>query len=1157
AVSIDGVLVRSSDALPRAHKTLSYLQSQRIPFILLTNGGGKHESIRVADLSSKLGLDIDISMFVQSHTPFADMDQYKDKTVMVVGGEADDCRKVAEAYGFKTVVTPADVLVSCPEIWPFSQHLLSYYSDFARPLPAPIDPSSPSTSLRIDAVFVYNDPRDWGLDAQIIKDVLLSTHGILGTLSSKNGDKSLPNNGYQQDGQPVLFFSNPDLLWAAKYSLPRLGQGGFREALEGIWAAITGGPVNGVYLHKTVMGKPYKPTYEFAEKRLLSHRRDLIGGAGDHLGHLKSVYMVGDNPASDIAGGNNYESPYGTDWKSVLVETGVFVKGTTPAYLPRKIVSKIHWNSETSTPDSQPPPQLSDTSLSRQDTLFPVAGLALAPSSLLFSTHYLSATSSLQSYTFLSATVLDVILQTRFSALEFRNSRRAPAVAHTISGRLPVGTPTTGDNTSHCHIRVVPRADNEPSQLYDSDSSALTPVFRSLSLLCPATTMSKRTPASQDLPIDSLAQARSFADMARRVGIDITDGENESLVQTSASAAGMIKLQPHRAREHKAWQPARNNDLGKPPVSGRGGGKIGSAADAIPCFQPHSSITTPSHLAPTQQHPVQGYDAGWSVASSTLGQRANYENPSEGSDDNKNGVATVEPAIGGWYTELFGKLPDPIHLHEHLGEFDGQVQFIGHPNRDISAHQWSLASFQWETIGRYTQVRGRIEGPLASDQPKKYANSHSALGHFKVVAENRERFVVDNGRPCQTAVAITLPTLPEVVRNTKPASILEPSTGGISPVPFGAKVRRELLNDPFLADTRPFEVVDPSHSLSESQIAVMKGSLDLEYEFPIKPAAFSRPSENADEDIATRGRYMQREELTTSQHRTSAPGLRPHLTLRDVSFGEEASSRRAPQGIRSLVSVCKKRPTYPDPPAQDHNDIPRYGAFQATARSLFPTNGLTVANPHRGSSRPDITTMGCRNQRSQEVNLVTNNEGIRNAKVAKTAMLRFSDPDGIRQGQEHEIANGLSQQAPTSQKFKGPFFTGSKPTANDPTVSLSTHISEEEKLITWFHDGHRPARQREHAMTLVSAEIAGGKSQWGSAINDSVRATHKSDFKNTAPFVRLYEGLSEYMEEYHKGGGGSYFSRAWRAASSQMRDFDADGNSSYFIDATETSSRHR
>jgi ribonucleotide monophosphatase NagD (HAD superfamily) len=138
-----------------------------------------------------------------------------------------------------------------------------------------------------------------------------------------------------------LYFSNPDLIWAAKYHLPRLGQGGFREAFEGIWAAITGGETHGVKLHKVVMGKPHQPTYEFAEKRLIEHRRQLLQGHDDAPDHLKRVYMVGDNPASDIAGGNNYSSPYGTDWASILVQTGVYVKGTTPAHQPRKSVGDV------------------------------------------------------------------------------------------------------------------------------------------------------------------------------------------------------------------------------------------------------------------------------------------------------------------------------------------------------------------------------------------------------------------------------------------------------------------------------------------------------------------------------------------------------------------------------------------------------------------------------------------------------------------------------------------------------------------------------------------------------------------------------------------------------------------------------------------------
>jgi len=93
--SIDGVLVRSSDPLPGAHETLSYLQKQRIPFILLTNGGGKTEQERVDDLSEKLGVRLDVSMLVQSHTPFAMLDDLKEKTVLVCGGDGDRCRHVA------------------------------------------------------------------------------------------------------------------------------------------------------------------------------------------------------------------------------------------------------------------------------------------------------------------------------------------------------------------------------------------------------------------------------------------------------------------------------------------------------------------------------------------------------------------------------------------------------------------------------------------------------------------------------------------------------------------------------------------------------------------------------------------------------------------------------------------------------------------------------------------------------------------------------------------------------------------------------------------------------------------------------------------------------------------------------------------------------
>lgn len=335
--SIDGVLVRSSAPLPGASQALKHLQSERIPFILLTNGGGKSEEERVSDLQSKLDVKLDTSMIVQSHTPFADMTELHDKTVLVAGGDYDKCQLVAQKYGFKNVVTPGDIVNAYPDIWPFSKVFLDYYKSFAKPLPRPIIPHSTSgDALKIDAIFVYNDPRDWGLDAHVILDALLSEKGYIGTISKKNGNLSFPNKGYLQDSQPPLYYSNPDMWWATSYHLSRLGQGGFTSAFDGLWCSVTAG----AHLPKTVIGKPHQDTYEFAERQLRAHRKRLFGQIGLN-DPLRKVYMIGDNPESDIQGANNYRSPHGSDWTSVLIKTGVWKEGIEPAHKPHVIRENV------------------------------------------------------------------------------------------------------------------------------------------------------------------------------------------------------------------------------------------------------------------------------------------------------------------------------------------------------------------------------------------------------------------------------------------------------------------------------------------------------------------------------------------------------------------------------------------------------------------------------------------------------------------------------------------------------------------------------------------------------------------------------------------------------------------------------------------------
>ncbi|KAI9811264.1 MAG: hypothetical protein M1826_003274 [Phylliscum demangeonii] len=342
AASIDGVLLRSAQPVGRSPEALALLQRRGIPFILLTNGGGRHESDRVAELSRALHVPLDLASFVQSHTPFAELAAeeggLREECILVIGGDGDNCRQVALRYGFRNVVTPADIVTAYPAIWPFSKALAPHYKSVARPLPRPIDPANPSHSLRIHAIFVFSDPRDWALDTQIMLDALLSSGGVLGTRSPLNDHADHPNRGFQQDGQPRLYFSNPDLWWAAQYHLPRLGQGGFREAFEGVWAAVTGGRDHGVALRKTVIGKPSQATFEFAEARLNMHRKTLLRDPDP--APLKTVYFIGDNPESDIRGANEYVSPWKSRWYSVLVRTGVY-SGQQPDRAPTRVVKDV------------------------------------------------------------------------------------------------------------------------------------------------------------------------------------------------------------------------------------------------------------------------------------------------------------------------------------------------------------------------------------------------------------------------------------------------------------------------------------------------------------------------------------------------------------------------------------------------------------------------------------------------------------------------------------------------------------------------------------------------------------------------------------------------------------------------------------------------
>eukprot|EP00918_Siedleckia_nematoides_P072957 GHVU01159274.1.p1 GENE.GHVU01159274.1~~GHVU01159274.1.p1 ORF type:complete len:461 (+),score=67.81 GHVU01159274.1:160-1542(+) len=316
AFDIDGVLIRGGDPIPEAIEAMKVLNGEnkygiKVPYIFLTNGGGKSEAERCGDLSKQLEIEISPAQFICGHTPMSEM-ATKHKTVLVVGGEGEKCRQVAYSYGFKDVVTPGDIIKANSDTTPFrrltAEELAnSHERDFA--------------DVTIEAIFVFADSRDWAGDVQIIIDLAMSKGGKLGTLSETF------------DEGPPIYFSHNDVVWSAAHENVRLGMGALRGIVEYTFKEVTKGKT----LETFAFGKPQIGTFEFATRLLRrwrknEHKLDCAPG---------TVYFVGDTPESDIRGTNNYNERSENDWYSILVKTGVYQDGTEPAYKPRVTVTNV------------------------------------------------------------------------------------------------------------------------------------------------------------------------------------------------------------------------------------------------------------------------------------------------------------------------------------------------------------------------------------------------------------------------------------------------------------------------------------------------------------------------------------------------------------------------------------------------------------------------------------------------------------------------------------------------------------------------------------------------------------------------------------------------------------------------------------------------
>jgi HAD superfamily hydrolase (TIGR01450 family) len=284
-----GFVFGVDEAFTDAHSSINLLQECNIPFVFLTNGSEATEKDCITELGKKFHVDnLDESQFIQASTPFkALVPQYKDKNILVIGAGA---REVARAYGFKNVLTGADIH-SVHHGTTFSEITCSFYQGYGSDSNDYI--LNTDGKLQISAIFIFSDldsqSRDF--DLQLITDLLLSSKGVIGSVSEWNGQDSFPNRGYGQDDQPAIYFSNSNSA--------------FKTALEDFWARKT---ENARFPQ---VGKPPRSMFELANQSLQAQNQKINGTDAKEM---KKIYMVTSTFSTEMMKGAN-----DLNWTTILL----------------------------------------------------------------------------------------------------------------------------------------------------------------------------------------------------------------------------------------------------------------------------------------------------------------------------------------------------------------------------------------------------------------------------------------------------------------------------------------------------------------------------------------------------------------------------------------------------------------------------------------------------------------------------------------------------------------------------------------------------------------------------------------------------------------------------------------------------------------------
>jgi HAD superfamily hydrolase (TIGR01456 family) len=331
---IDGVLLRGKKKIPRSDFAFKYIRQslsqidpknygsvkEQIPFMCLTNGGGKLEQHKAEEVNVILGVEKDVTKklnkenVVVNFSPLRPiLKEYGHKTVMISG--VGNIKMIAEDCGLKNFITCDEYCALFPSLVPISKRNLE---DRYRLLPqiqqrfGLKDQALFDEPFQIDAVFILHDVNRWEENAQIMLDLVSSTNG---KIPHKYPTKAMKPH------IPVWIVNN-DFMYADEFNLPRLAFGPYTLALKTIYNKLYGED-----MHINMCGKPERITFEYAKIEAQKLTRTPIG----------NCYMIGDNPEGDIRGANQM------NWTSILVKTGVHKEeGNSTLYPATHVVNDFY-----------------------------------------------------------------------------------------------------------------------------------------------------------------------------------------------------------------------------------------------------------------------------------------------------------------------------------------------------------------------------------------------------------------------------------------------------------------------------------------------------------------------------------------------------------------------------------------------------------------------------------------------------------------------------------------------------------------------------------------------------------------------------------------------------------------------------------------------